>query len=264
MAEILNALMIGDVVGGAGMRALSRGLPAIRKTYRPDVVVVNAENVAEGYGLTHSHLADLESLGVAAVTTGNHVWQKREVFEQNSYAGTLLRPANYPEGVPGTGSITVSCGETKVGIINLQGRLRLTNIDCPFRKADEIIRAFGPAVRVILVDFHAEDTEEKEALGQYLARRVSVVAGTHTHIQTADERIIADATAYITDLGMTGPVDSVIGFVSAIALERMIGQMPHKMQVADSRAAVRGVAVEIDRATGKALSVERFERIPEL
>jgi 2',3'-cyclic-nucleotide 2'-phosphodiesterase len=258
-----GVLMLGDVVGEAGLRALQRGIPQLVQQYKPDIVVANGENVSEGFGISQNDASRMFSAGISVVTTGNHVWQKREIFAF-AHNGTILRPANYPGDAPGIGWTVVRTNKGDVGVLNIQGRVRLSNIDCPFRSAMAVVESFESDVRVILVDFHAEDAEEKEAMGHYLAGKVSVVSCSHTHIQSADERIIDDATAYISDLGMTGPVDSVIGFNPEIALERMVTQMPHKMQVSEARAAIRGVYVEIDERTGKAVRIERIDVVPEL
>jgi metallophosphoesterase (TIGR00282 family) len=251
--------MIGDVIGEPGLKALFAGLGELVRRLKADIVVANGENAAAGFGITEVEARRLFELGVHVVTSGNHVWEKKGATELLDAEPRLLRPANYPEGAPGRGLALVEAGGVTWAVLNLQGREGLYPIDCPFRRADTILEglaASNPGA-IVLVDVHAESNEEKEALGLYLDGRVAAVSGTHTHVQTADERILPKATGYITDLGMTGPVDSVIGVKTDICLRRSLTQMPIKMETAEGPAAIHGALFTIDAATGACLKVER-------
>lgn len=259
MGETVKALMIGDVVGESGMKALAAGLGELRRRLGADIVVANGENAAGGFGITKDESDKLFSLGVDAITSGNHVWEKKGSAELLDGTPSLLRPANYPPGAPGHGLAIVESGGAVFAVLNLQGREGLYPIDCPFRTADAIlekVRAERPGA-VFLVDFHAESNEEKEALGLYLDGRVSAIVGTHTHVQTADERILPQGTGYLTDLGMTGPSDSVIGVKTEICLRRSLTQMPIKMETAEGPAVIHGALFEIDGASRRCVRVER-------
>ncbi|HUX14050.1 MAG TPA: TIGR00282 family metallophosphoesterase [Spirochaetia bacterium] len=258
MAKVFRALILGDVVGQSGCRAILLGLPGLIKKLSADVVVVNGENAVEGFGITPDVAAQIFKAGAHVITTGNHVWQKNEILAYLDTQEHILRPANYPAGVAGHGSCVVEVHGVKVGVMNLQGRVRMWSIDCPFRKAKEIVRKLRQDTKIMIVDFHAEATEEKEALGLYLDGDVTVVVGTHTHTQTADERILPNGTAYITDLGMSGPKSSVIGFDPVIGVQRALSQMPLKNEVSDNPALLQGIFVEIDPDSGKAVSVTRI------
>lgn len=255
----INALILGDVVGQAGCRALFFSLPALVRKYSADLVVANGENAAQGFGITPEILDKFLSAGVHVVTSGNHIWQQKEILPLLDSRENLLRPHNYPKGVPGHGHCTVDVRGVKSVVLNLQGRVRMNNILCPFTTAKEVLRKLRQESRVVIVDFHAEEPEEKEALAFHLDGEVSVLFGTHTHVQTADERILPGGTAYITDIGMTGAADSVIGFLPDVAVQRSVTQMPLKLEVSDNPAVVQGIIVEIDVETGKALSIERVE-----
>lgn len=258
--ETVSALILGDVIGQPGLRALYFGLKNLRKEYSADIVVLNGENAADGYGITPEIADKLFSSGVDIITSGNHIWQKREILPIMERGGRILRPHNFPAGTPGLGFMVLEVKQNKIAVVNLQGRLRLSTIDCPFQSAKQLLKNLRKETKIIIVDFHAEDTEEKEALGMYLDGLVSLVAGTHTHIQTADERILKKGTGYITDLGMIGPGDSVIGFIKEIALQRSLTQMPLKMEVADNPAVVQGIHAVIDSESGRAISIERVSR----
>ncbi len=264
MIEPVRVLMLGDIVGQSGLRALYVGLSSLVRQSRADLVIANGENAFNGFGLTSEIASRLLSSGVNVITTGNHVWQQRKILQEVDAFPTVLRPANYPAGAPGRGMCSVDLQKARVAVINLQGRVRLTDVDCPFQCARKLLRSVAADAKVVIVDFHAEDTEEKESMGLFLDGKVSVVFGTHTHVQTADERILEHGTAYITDVGMTGPCESVIGFDSAVATERMVTQMPLKMVVSDSPSAIRGILVDIDPESGVAAAIERIERIPGL
>ncbi len=226
-----------------------------------DLVIANCENAAGGAGITPSIADDLFRCGVDVLTSGNHVWRKKEVFEMLKLDHRIVRPANYPEGVPGSGSTVIeSSSGVKVGILNLMGRVFMEPLDCPFRTAEKEIARLRLITPVIIIDMHAEATSEKIALGWFLDGKVSCVFGTHTHIQTADERILPKGTAFITDLGMTGPYDSVIGRRIEQILERFLTSLPHKSDVAEGNVQMRGILLEVNPATGKAVSVERIAR----
>ena len=257
MSERLNALILGDIFGQPGCRALFIGLKPLIRKYDADVVIVNGENAADGFGITPEITDQLFSGGVHVITTGNHIWQKREILPVLNSNDRILRPANYPHCKFGKGSTIVEIKGRKVGVVNLQGRLHMSDIDCPFTMGRDIVRKMRETTKVVIVDFHAEAPEEKEALAFHLDGLASVVVGTHTHIQTADERMLPGGTAYITDIGMIGPHSSVIGVDPDNAIRRSMTQMPLKMPVADNPAAINGVFVEIDAETGKALSISR-------
>ncbi|MCL1817682.1 MAG: YmdB family metallophosphoesterase, partial [Spirochaetaceae bacterium] len=221
MARGMNALILGDLVGQAGCRALFLTLPNLVKKYSADLVVVNAENAAAGFGLMPDVLEKLLAAGVHVVSSGNHIWQRKEIIPFLDSQPRLLRPHNYPKGVPGHGWHITEARGIKAAVVNLEGRVRMNNLLCPFAAAKDLLRRLRQETRVILIDFHAEEPEEKEALALYLDGEASVVFGTHTHVATADERILPGGTAYITDIGMIGPTDSVIGFPPDMAVQRV-------------------------------------------
>lgn len=254
----MNALVLGDIIGQPGIRALFIHLKSLIRDTNADLVIVNGENSADGFGIIPQIANQLFSLGVDIITTGNHVWQKREILPMLNESDRILRPANYPPGTPGKGVSRLEVKGVPVAVVNLQGRQHMYATDCPFRGADEIVKRLAGKARAIIVDFHAEEVMEKESLAYYLDGRVSAVLGTHTHVQTADERILKGGTAYITDLGMTGPENSVIGVGKEIAIERSLSQMPLKMEVADMEACIRGVKLQIDSESGKTLSIDRI------
>ncbi|MDQ6699276.1 MAG: TIGR00282 family metallophosphoesterase [Acidobacteriota bacterium] len=254
----MNILFIGDIFASAGRAIVSDHLRDICETQKIDLAIANAENSAGGFGITPNIAEELFGLGLDVLTSGNHIWDKREIGDYFAKRPNLLRPANYPGPSPGSGVIVckarngVSCA-----VINLQGRIYMPSTDCPFRKADEILAALDPAVKVRFVDFHAEVTSEKMAMGWYLDGRVSAVIGTHTHIPTADSRILAGGTAYQTDAGMTGPYDSVIGVDKEIILQRFLTSLPGRMEAAKGLAELHSVIIEVDETSGKALSLRR-------
>jgi len=258
VADTIRALFLGDIVGQPGSRAIFTYLKDIKKRHNIDFTIVNGENAADGFGLTSEIANQLFSTGVDVITSGNHIWQKREILEMLENDNRLLRPANYPPSVPGNGFGVYDCRSAKFAVINLQGRTRLQSSNCPFKQAVEIYRKIKKDTPIILIDFHAEAPDEKEALGLYMDGKASLIAGTHTHVQTADERILPKGSAYITDIGMTGPDPSVIGFKPEIALRRNTTQMPLKMEVALSPAVIQGVVVEIDREKGNAVNILRI------
>ena len=253
----MNILFIGDIFASPGRRIIADHLQDIVETNRIDLTIANAENAAGGFGLTPSIAEELFGLGLDVLTSGNHVWDKREVYDYLGRQPRLLRPANYPEA-PGHGAIVwrarngVDCA-----VINLQGRTYMPSTDCPFRKADQILGALDPAIKVKFVDFHAEATSEKIALGWYLDGRVSAVIGTHTHVPTADTRILPGGAAYQTDCGMTGPYHSVIGVQTDIIVQRFLTGLPVRMEAARQNPELHAVILDVDEATGKARAIRR-------
>jgi len=254
----LSVLLIGDVFGEPGRKAVLGLVPGLRREHELDVVIANVENAAAGAGVTPPIARAFLEGGVDVMTSGNHVWDKKEILEYIGKENLLLRPANYPPGTPGAGSIVVKAGVQRVAVLNLQGRVFMPTVDCPFRKADEELPRLREETRVIIVDMHAEATSEKQAMGWYLDGRVSAVLGTHSHVQTADERILPGGTAYLTDVGMTGPVDSVIGVARELAIERFLSGLPNRFEPAKGPAALHGVVARIDPDSGKALEIRRL------
>ena len=255
----VKLLFIGDIIGKPGRQVLSRELHRLVDRYFVDLVIANGENAAGGFGLTEEVARELYKIGVHLITSGNHIWDKKESVGFIDKSAALLRPANYPEGTPGRGSTVISTpGGTKVAVVNLEGRVFMNNLDCPFRTADREIAKVRDETAVILVDFHAEASSEKGAMGWYLDGRVSAVVGTHTHVQTADERILTEGTAYITDAGMTGSFESVIGMRKEEAIQKFLTQLPTKFEVAKKDLRLNAVLIAIDEQTGKALSIERI------
>jgi len=255
----IKILFIGDIIGKPGRLAVSRQLHKLVDRYNADLVVANGENAAGGFGLTTEIAGELFDLGVHCITSGNHIWDKKEQIPNMLADQRILRPANYPEGVPGYGSNTLTTpGGVKVAILNLEGRIYMKSLDCPFRKADQEIERLRQITPVIFVDFHAEATSEKTALGWYLDGRVSAVIGTHTHVQTADERILTNGTAYMSDAGMTGSFDSAIGISKEQAIRKFMTQLPAKFDLPKSDIRLNAVMVEVDAATGRSLTIERI------
>ena len=255
----MRLLFVGDVVGKPGRRAVCNLLPGLVDRHGADYVVVNIENSAGGFGVTPDILRELADLPIDVFTSGNHIWDKKEGVEILDRVPNLLRPANYPEGNAGKG---LHVGETAAGIpvatINLEGMVFMSNLESPFRTADRLLQHLDSAVKVVFVDFHAEATSEKQAMGFYLDGRVSAVIGTHTHVPTADERILPKGTAFQTDGGMTGPYESVIGMRTDKVLQRFLLQTPAPFEVAKRDVRLAGAAVDIDEATGKARGIERL------
>jgi len=255
----MKLLFVGDVIGKPGRRALQNLLPRLVDHHRADYVVVNVENSAGGFGVTPDVLAEIAGLPIDVYTTGNHVWDKKEGVAILDHERRLLRPHNYPQGNPGKG---LHVGETAAGVpvavINLEGRVFMHNLDSPFLIADRLLRELDPKVKAIFVDFHAEATSEKQALAFYLDGRVSAVVGTHTHVPTADERVLPGGTALLTDVGMTGPYESVIGMRVDKVLKRFLLQTPASFEVAKRDVRLAAVVIDVDEATGKARGIERL------
>lgn len=255
----MKILFIGDIVGKVGRTAVKKLLPSLADKYKTDLVIVNGENIAGGFGLTEPLVSEIFKMGVHVITTGNHVWDKKEFVTYISKDNRVLRPLNYPPGVPGYGSLLFSMPDgLKVGIVNLCGRIFMSNMDCPFRAADDEIKRLMQETKIIIIDFHAEATSEKIAFGYYVDGRVSAVIGTHTHVQTADEKILAQGTAYITDVGMTGPSNSVIGIDIKQIIQRFLTNMPARFETATGEGILSAVVVEINNDTGKATGIQRL------
>lgn len=254
---MIQVLCVGDVVGDIGCRYLARRLPQLKKEYAVDLCIVNGENSAEGNGITPESAQTLFTYGADVVTTGNHVFRRREIYEALEQTPALLRPANYPSEAPGSGWYVVDKGRVRIAVANLLGTTYMEPLACPFETADALLaRADKPTV--CIVDFHAEATSEKRALAAYLDGRVSLVFGTHTHVQTADEQILSGGTAFITDIGMTGPVDSVLGVCTEQAIRKMKDHMPVRFTTASGECRLCGVAVQIDERSGRAITVRRI------
>lgn len=255
----MRILFIGDVVGRPGRKAVGEILPSLYEKYRPDLVIANGENAAGGNGITEEVAAELFSEGIDFLTMGNHVWDQKDVFNFIDYEERIIRPANYPPGTPGRGFTVIKARSgTRVGVINLSGRTFMPALDCPFRAFDGIIDSIKKETRIVIVDLHAEATSEKMAFGWYVDGRVSAVLGTHTHVQTADERILPKGTAYITDAGMTGSRDSVLGVKIEPVITKFLTQRPVRFEVAGGSVMLNGVYLELDEVTGSAYKIERI------
>lgn len=256
----MKILFIGDVVGEPGRQALNQIIPKLKKREGVEFVIANGENVAGGSGITPALADTVFSYGVDVMTSGDHIWKRREIVDKLDTDRRIVRPANYPRGVPGSGSTVVTAeNDTNVGVVNLVGRVFMQPVECPFRVAREEIEKIKSKATIIIVDMHAEATSEKIALGWYLDGMVSAIIGTHTHVQTADEKILPKGTAFISDAGMTGPFDSVIGRNKEAVLSRFITQMPSKFETADGDIQLHGVIVDVDEKTGKAESIKRVQ-----
>jgi metallophosphoesterase (TIGR00282 family) len=253
----MNILFIGDIFASPGRRIVADHLQDIVQSNHIDLTIANAENAAGGFGITPSIAEELFALGLDVLTSGNHVWDKRELFDYFSRQPRLLRPANYPDA-PGRGAIAIRArNDVECAVLNLQGRTYMPPIDCPFRTADRLLAELDPAILVKFVDFHAEVTSEKVAMGWYLDGRVSAVVGTHTHVPTADTRILPGGTAYQTDCGMTGPYGSIIGVDIAIILQKFLTGLPVRMEASKNSPELHAVIVDVDEATGKARAIRR-------
>jgi 2',3'-cyclic-nucleotide 2'-phosphodiesterase len=255
----MRLLFVGDVVGKPGRRAVLQLLPRLIDRHRADYVVVNVENAAGGFGVTPEVLGELDEMPIDCFTTGNHVWDKKEGLELLEREPRLLRPANYPEGNPGRG---LHLGETAAGIpvatLNLEGRVFMSSLESPFTTADRLLASLPRGVKVVLVDFHCEATSEKQALAFYLDGRASAVLGTHTHVPTADERVLPGGTALLTDVGMTGPYESIIGMRADKVLKRFLLQTPAPFEVAKRDVRLAGALIDVDEESGRARAIERL------
>ena len=248
--------MIGDVIGRPGRRAIQSLVPGLRCEYGLDLVIANGENAAGGLGLTSATAKELLDCGVDVITSGNHIWTQKEIIPHLNGNLPILRPLNYPPGVPGRGYLIIK----QALVVNLVGRTFMGDCDCPFRAMDALLAELGTVPPVIVIDFHAEATSEKNAMGQYLDGRVSAVLGTHTHVGTVDARLLSEGTALVTDVGMVGPLDSVIGDDTDAVIHRFLSQMPHHLSVGKGKVVFNSVLVVIDENTGRASGITRIDR----
>lgn len=256
----MKVILVGDIVGKSGRRALKALLPKVVEKYKVDFVIANGENAAGGFGITEQVAQEIFKSGVHVITGGNHIWDKKEAVKYLDMEKRVLRPLNYPPSVPGFGSIVHGFNSgIKLVVINLAGRVFMQNLDCPFRTMERELERLKEISKFIIVDFHAEATSEKLAMGHFLDGKVSAVLCTHTHVQTADDKILHGGTAYITDVGMTGPENSIIGMDKDIVFGRFLTQMPIKFEAAKGDAVFSAVIVEIDMNTGKSLAIRRLQ-----
>ncbi|WP_100487743.1 TIGR00282 family metallophosphoesterase [Sporolactobacillus pectinivorans] len=254
----MKLLFVGDIYGRTGREMLEEYLPKMKNRYHPNLTIVNAENSAHGKGITKKIYTQLLEMGADILTMGNHTWDNREIFEFIDDAKKIVRPANFPEGTPGTGMRIIQVNQLSVAVINLQGRVFLPPIDDPFRTADRLITEARKKTNFIFVDIHAETTSEKLALGWYLDGRVSAVIGTHTHVQTADERIFPQGTAFLSDVGMTGPYNGIIGVERAAVTKRFLTAMPVRFESDQGPGQLGAVLISIDNQSGRAVKIERI------
>lgn len=257
----MRVLFIGDIVGNAGRKVAKEMISSLKREFEYDFCIANCENAAGGSGITYVVAQEMYKAGVDAITLGNHTWSKREVLNFIDSDSKIVRPANYPQELPGKGSTVIGNEKGKIGVVNLLGRVYMDSLDCPFKAAQKEIEYLKNFVKIIIVDMHAEATSEKCALAWYLDGKVSCVLGTHTHVQTADERILPFGTGYITDVGMTGPHEGVIGVDREIVIEKFITHMPIKFEVAKGSIQFNAVIADIDEKNGKTLKLERISRI---
>ncbi|MEK8089891.1 TIGR00282 family metallophosphoesterase [Thermithiobacillus plumbiphilus] len=256
----MNLLFVGDVVGEPGRRVLLRHLRPLKDKLMLDYIVVNAENIAGGFGVTEKICRELFEHEVDVISSGNHIWDRKEALEYITREPRLLRPHNFPSGTPGSGwHVGQTASGEPVGVLNLMGQAFMhPTLDCPFQAADQVLAAKPDNLKMILVDMHAETTSEKMALGWHLDGRVSAVVGTHTHVPTADERVLSRGTAYISDVGMTGPYDSVIGMKKEGALKRFLTKLPERLEVAPGPATLSAVLIRVDPVSGRSQGIERI------
>lgn len=259
--KTIRVLCIGDVVGATGRAMFQKHIDRVRKAHSIDAIIVNGENSAGGRGITSRIARFFRHNGADVITTGNHIWQKKEVFKYLDESSDLLRPANYPSGCPGKGVTTFTCGPYVIGVINLQGRVFMKDhIDCPFRSAESTLSYLRTKTPIIIVDFHAEASSEKIAIAHFLDGKVSAVVGTHTHVQTADERVLPGGTAFISDLGMTGALNGMLGMQKDAIMQNFLNQMPVKFKVSTENPIIMtGAWIEIDPSNGRAVKIERVK-----
>lgn len=258
----MNVLIVGDIVGRTGRRVVKEVMRSYRKKYQADFVIANGENAAGGNGITREIADELFEEGIDFITMGNHTWDKKEILQFIEHEPYLIRPANYPPDTPGKGSAVIKLeNRHKIGVINLSGRVFMTPLDCPFRTAEALVKTIAKETPNIIIDFHGEATSEKIAFAWYMDGKVSAVIGTHTHVQTADERILPQGTGYITDVGMTGPQNSVLGVRTDLVIQKFLTQMPVRFEVAEGTAQLNGLFLRIDEKTGKTMLVERINQI---
>jgi 2',3'-cyclic-nucleotide 2'-phosphodiesterase len=255
----MNILFIGDVVGSMGRDMIDEYLPKLKEKFHPHITIINGENAAGGRGITEKIYRGFLEAGAQVVTLGNHTWDNREIYEFIDEAKYLVRPANFPENNPGKGIVYIKMNQHEIAVINLQGRIFLPPSDDPFKKADELVQEAKKRTDLIFVDFHGEATSEKQAMGWYLDGKVSAVVGTHTHVQTADNRILPNGTAYLSDVGMTGPYDGILGMDREVVLRRFMTNMPARFEVPKAgRAQLSAVSIDVDIKTGLAKKIERI------
>ncbi|MCI3919502.1 TIGR00282 family metallophosphoesterase [Paenibacillus sp. TRM 82003] len=254
----MKVLFIGDIVGSAGRKALKDNLPTLKTSFHPDFIVVNGENAAGGKGITAAIANEFFELGVQGITMGNHTWDNKDIFEFIDDEPRLIRPANYPEGTPGQGATTLKANGKELMLINVMGRAFLPPLDCPFRTLDRILDKAKRKTKAILVDVHAEATSEKLAVGWYLDGKVSAVVGTHTHVQTNDDQLLPNGTAYITDVGMTGSREGILGMERGAVLTKFLTQLPVRFVADEGKYQFHGVQLEIDDQTGMAKSIKKI------
>ncbi|MCL5103726.1 MAG: TIGR00282 family metallophosphoesterase [Armatimonadetes bacterium] len=254
----MKVLFVGDIEGKPGRRAAAKLLGALRSSLEIDFVIVNGENAAGGFGITKPTATNLFDAGADVITLGNHTFAKREAFAQLDQEPRIIRPANYPPGTPGRGWGVFGAGNIEVAVLSLMGRTFMTPIDCPFRTADAALPGLRDKTPIVVVDMHAEATSEKVAMGWYLDGRASAVLGTHTHVQTSDERVLPGGTAYLTDAGMTGVHESVLGITTGVIIERFKTHVPEKLVLAEGEATLQGAVIEIDEETGRASGIRRL------
>lgn len=255
----MKILFLGDVVGSPGRNMVQEYLPKLKQKYKPNLTIINGENAASGKGITEKIYKQLLEWGADIVTLGNHTWDRREIFDFIDDAKNIIRPANFPEGTPGKGITFVNVNGVDVAIINMQGRTFLPPLDDPFRLIDNLIEEAKKRTNIIFLDFHAEATSEKQAMGWYVDGRVSTVVGTHTHTQTADNRILPNGTAYITDVGMTGPYDAILGMKRDAVMKRFLTNLPVRFEVDEKgRTQLNGIIASIDEKDGTAIGIERI------
>ncbi|MBM7632660.1 TIGR00282 family metallophosphoesterase [Geomicrobium sediminis] len=254
----MRILFVGDVFGRPGRTMVSEYVPKLRKKYKPQMTIINGENAASGKGITEKIYKGFLEAGAQVVTLGNHAWARREIFTFIDDAKKLVRPLNYPEGTPGQGVVSVNINGQEVVVINAMGRTFLMDIDDPFRAVKREVELAKKRTPFVFVDFHAEVTSEKQAMGWYLDGMASAVIGTHTHVQTADERILPGGTAYLSDVGMTGPYDGILGVDRELILDKFLTALPTRFEVADGRTQLSAVIIDLDDTTGKAKSIKRI------
>lgn len=254
----MKVMFIGDIVGNTGRKALKQVLPSLKQKHNPHIIIANAENAAGGRGVTAAIVKEFVELGVNGFTMGNHTWDNKDIFEWIDDEKRMVRPANFPPGTPGQGHTVIKANGKELVIVNIQGRTFLPAIDCPFRTTDQIIESLGKKPRAILVDFHAEATSEKIAMGWHLDGRASLVVGTHTHVQTNDDTILPGGTAYLTDVGMVGSKEGVLGMEREAVLRKFKTQLPVRFVVDEGKWQFHGLVVEIDETTGKAVKLEKI------
>ncbi|MFA6549014.1 MAG: TIGR00282 family metallophosphoesterase [Candidatus Margulisiibacteriota bacterium] len=260
----MKVLFIGDIVGQLGRDICRKVIPDCVSQYKPDIIIANGENSAHGYSITEKVYKELLEMGVQVVTMGNHIWEKKEYQKDPDKFPRLIRPANYPAGAPGSGYITLDVRGTKITVVNLLGRVFMQCLDCPFQAAQKMFPELQKAAKVIIVDMHAEATSEKCALAHFLDGKASAVLGTHTHVMTADERILPGGTAFISDIGMVGAYDSIIGMEKEQIVKRFLTQMPEKFQPTEKGPGLfNAVLLTVDPASGQTSKIERIYRVVE-